>query len=167
MKLKDIRGNKYSRLFVLEYLGGQDSLWRCICDCGNPTLASGSDLRRRTIQSCGCLARESSIASGRAKRIHGHCLNGKSSREHSSWIAMKKRCNSPGAHAYDLYGGAGVTVCERWMSFVNFLTDMGPRPANTELGRLGDIGNYEPGNCKWMTRKEQYVNRRHKLVRWV
>ncbi len=80
---------------------------------------------------------------------------------------MKKRCNSPGAHAYDLYGGAGVTVCERWMSFVNFLTDMGPRPANTELGRLGDIGNYEPGNCKWMTRKEQYVNRRHKLVRWV
>lgn len=65
------------------------------------------------------------------------------------------------------YGGKGIKVCERWHSsnpngFVNFLADMGERPPGTTNGRFGDMGNYEPGNCKWMTRAEQQNNRRLK-----
>ena len=48
-----------------------------------------------------------------------------------------------------------MSVCTRWELFSNFLADMGERPAGTSLGRLGDKGNYEPGNCEWQTRKQQ------------
>jgi hypothetical protein len=68
---------------------------------------------------------------------------------------MKNRCTDPKATGYPRYGGAGVSVCERWTSFLNFLADMGERPPTTTLGRCGDKGNYEPGNCEWQTRKQQ------------
>jgi hypothetical protein len=79
-----------------------------------------------------------------------------------SWEAMNKRCRDPKSR---WYGGKGIKVCERWRSdnpegFVNFLADMGERPQRTTLGRFGDEGNYEPGNCKWMTPEEQIANRR-------
>jgi hypothetical protein len=61
---------------------------------------------------------------------------------------------------YPYYGGKGITVCDRWLSFENFLEDMGERPAGTTLGRFGDIGNYEPGNVAWQTWAEQISNRR-------
>lgn len=68
---------------------------------------------------------------------------------------MKNRCNDSSNIRYSRYGGASVKVCERWMSFVNFLADMGERPTGTSLGRLADSGNYEPGNCAWQTPAEQ------------
>lgn len=59
-----------------------------------------------------------------------------------------------------------VDVCVRWHKFENFLSDMGERPEGTTLGRFGDVGNYEPGNCKWMTWAEQLANRRIE-ARWI
>lgn len=77
-----------------------------------------------------------------------------------SWQAMKKRCLDPNNDHYKSYGAKGVSVCNRWLeSFKNFLSDMGERPENTTLGRFGDIGNYEPSNCKWMTLAEQQSTR--------
>jgi hypothetical protein len=70
-------------------------------------------------------------------------------------MSMKARCLNPSSKRWLHYGGAGVKVCERWMLFSHFLADMGDRPAGTTLGRLGDQGNYEPGNCQWQTTKEQ------------
>jgi hypothetical protein len=61
-----------------------------------------------------------------------------------------------------VYGGSGVTVCERWLTFENFLADMGVRPEGTTLGRNLDMGNYEPGNCFWQTSKEQALAKRNK-----
>lgn len=55
-------------------------------------------------------------------------------------------------------------VCERWLVFENFLADMGERPARTTLGRVLDIGNYEPGNVFWQTRSEQKLEARNKLA---
>jgi hypothetical protein len=88
-----------------------------------------------------------------------HGLSG--SRTYSSWASMRDRCLNPNATKYPNYGAKGVTVCERWNLFENFLEDMGLRPESTSLDRYPDrTGNYEPGNCRWATPHEQNLNRR-------
>ena len=77
---------------------------------------------------------------------------------------MNSRCNTESSGNYARYGAAGVTVCERWQKFENFLSDMGVRPEGTSLDRYpNSSGNYEPGNCRWATAKEQSANRRNTL----
>jgi hypothetical protein len=82
--------------------------------------------------------------------------------EQNSWAAMIQRCTYPKSKSWQRYGGAGVKVCERWLQFENFLVDMGPRPVGTTLSRFADSGDYQPGNCAWHTRKEQWTERRKK-----
>src|SRR5207245_831416 len=76
------------------------------------------------------------------------------------------RCRNPHATGFKNYGGRGITVCDRWQGghgFENFLADMGPRPVGTSLDRYPDNdGNYQPGNCRWATAKEQIANQRQK-----
>lgn len=81
---------------------------------------------------------------------------------YQSWSAMKYRCSNPNSHIWKYYGGRGVTVCERWAGrdgFKNFFEDMG-EPNGKTLDRINNDGNYEPGNCRWATMKEQCQNRR-------
>src|ERR1700743_836023 len=100
---------------------------------------------------------------GEKKYKHGHSIKGKETSEYRSWSALIKRCTNPSHERYCDYGGKGVLVCDRWRdSFANFLQDMGlkPSPAHT-LDRFPQKeGNYEPGNCRWATTKEQNRNRK-------
>ena len=76
-----------------------------------------------------------------------------------TWVNMRRRCRDESYHAYSRYGGKGVTVCERWHTFANFVEDMGPKPEGATLDRIDGSGNYEPGNCRWATRETQNRNR--------
>ena len=79
---------------------------------------------------------------------------------YSSWRSMRKRCMNPNNPNYHLYGGRGITICDRWDNFPNFIEDMGPKPEGYTLERLDTNGNYEPDNCVWATLETQNRNRR-------
>lgn len=160
----DITGRVFGRLTVLSFKGIAESghaQWLCRCSCGEQTVLAGYILRRKTApqRSCGCLLTES----------YGHSVTHGRTRTGTwvSWAAMRARCLRAEDKDYPEYGGAGVTVCDRWNpakggSFENFLEDMGERPKGTTLSRLADSGNYEPGNCVWGTREHQIQERRKK-----
>lgn len=92
---------------------------------------------------------------------HGHSKNRVSTPTYESWKSMKVRCLNVNRPAYKKYGGAGITFCLRWLSFENFLEDMGVRPGlEYSLDRYPDkLGNYEKNNCRWATKSQQARNR--------
>lgn len=87
----------------------------------------------------------------------------RNTRTYKSWDAAKQRCHNPNSAKYYMYGAKGVIVCDEWRKdFSSFFEYMGERPENTSLDRWPNPnGNYEPGNCRWATIKEQRKNRRH------
>lgn len=77
---------------------------------------------------------------------------------------MITRCASPKADSYPRYGGRGIKVCERWLTFALFHEDMGNRPTGTTLGRKDNDGDYEPDNCRWETPDQQNANKSDNVV---
>lgn len=136
--------------------GDWRGLWQCAC--GTVKLMRNSSIRRGAIVSCGCSRKE---VRG-INQTHGKSRYG--NRTYKSWASMKYRCDNPNSNRYEEYGARGITYCERWAVFENFLEDMGERPEGKTLDRIGDAKLYCKENCRWADPKTQANNRRPR--RW-
>jgi len=137
--------------------------WHFKCDCGKETVARVIDVERNVKLSCGCLRRETSAVNGKLySTTHGMF----GTPEYEAWAQMIQRCCNPKNFAWSRYGGRGITVCERWRKFENFLADMGLRPEGRKgarslysIDRIDNLGNYEPSNCRWATDRSNEIER--------
>jgi hypothetical protein len=158
MLRKDLSGQRFGRLQVKRFYdrdAGGRALWFCSCDCGNYRIVEGFNLSSKHTQSCGCWRNELASERGKARIKHGHARK-KRSPTYVSYTAMITRCCNPKDKGYARYGAKGIKVCKRWRkSFVNFLKDMGDRPAGTSIHRVSGKRGYSKRNCRWATRAEQ------------
>lgn len=145
-------GSRFTKLTAVEQLSKWK--WRCICDCGGQKVVQHKQLICGDNKSCGCLGTGSIPKHGHASK-NG---NGKSL-TYKCWRSMMQRCYREKDNNYLRYGAKGITVCERWHDFVNFLADMGEVPEGLTIDRKDSKGNYEPDNCRWATQTEQVRNR--------
>lgn len=161
-KKLDLAGIQFGRLTAIEDVGANKQgarLWRCRCECGQESIVRSSDLVRGHIVSCGC-----------SKIDHCHYLNesglnvlnpyqthGKSkTRLYRIWKDMKRRVTNPNRDNFKYYGGRGIDICDEWFNdfepFYDWAVANGYSD-NLEIDRIDNDGDYEPGNCHWVTKK--------------
>lgn len=156
----DLTGQRFGRLVVVGRANPPVNkrgcaIWHCRCDCGCETDVSGYELRRGHTGSCGCLQRERAADT---HRTHGKT----NSRLYIIWKSMRARCENPHNKSYDYYGGHGISVCEEWHDFANFM-QWAERTGYREdltLDRIDSNEGYNPVNCRWATMHEQARNKR-------
>jgi hypothetical protein len=154
MPMKDLTGQRFGMLTVLQREGTKNGhvTWLCECDCGNMSIVRGSDLHSGKAATCGCRKK--------AGLHRTHELTG--TRLYRIWRNVKTRCENESFKQYKDYGGRGIAICQEWKadfeSFHKWAISNGYAD-NLTLDRIDVNGNYEPSNCRWVSMKEQSRNR--------
>lgn len=162
-KVKDLSGRKFGRLTAIAMSHIDDGArWLCQCECGKQCVIRGYALTGGVTNSCGCLRLE---RSNLALKTHGDASHKNRAPEYKIWAGMLARCTNPNHISFKRYGERGITVCEEWTSYENFIRDMGHRPSQGHsLERRDNYLGYSKGNCFWATASEQARNRRGNKV---
>jgi hypothetical protein len=158
-RVQDITGVRFGMLVVQARAGsiGKRAAWLCKCDCGRTSTTLGKYLHSGETTSCGCRKR---AVLGESCTTHGKF----GTPEYWVWNAMIQRCTNPNNKGYKHYGGRGITVCKRWSSFSNFISDMGTRPSDKHtIERKNNNRGYSPSNCSWELGHAQARNKRNTL----
>ena len=165
-RMKDRTGQVFGRLTVVEPIGTHGVknfvVWRCRCVCGAVVDVRAINLRVGDTKSCGCLNTEKCAE---RKRTHGmSARGGKPHFRYEAWKAMRQRCSNPNHHKWPDYGARGIAVHPDWDDFPAFLAHVSSLEnygaEGYSLDRIDNDGNYEPGNVRWATVKQQANNRR-------
>ena len=155
-------GKKLGLWEILDVIRGNDGAavfdCRCCCESQTRRVQAVQTILRGVSRSCGCRIGEVAVAT--------HTVHGMSkTAEFSIGQGMRSRCDNPDNPAYHNYGGRGISYCQRWAKFENFLEDMKVRPSRRHsLDRVNNEGNYEPGNCRWATKVQQCRNMRKTVM---
>jgi len=155
-KKRDWSGVKQGKLTVIEEVGKNAHgahLWKCACECGAECVKN-TNILNGGVKSC-------SVSCGIAESNRNRARHGAyRTKEYGTWAHIKQRCFNPDSTHYHRYGGRGITMHPAWVdSFEQFLAEVGKAPEGLSLDRIDNEGNYEPGNMRWATRKEQSNNR--------
>lgn len=161
-RIKDISGQRFGKLLALEVAGKdayRHTIWKCICDCGNETYPLSTSLLKEKTKSCGC---EEAVIFSSSKKEHRRKL--KSAHPlYSIFGGMKNRCYCKSDINYRNYGGRGISVCREWLDdpskFVLWASTNGWQKG-LKTDRIDNDGNYEPGNIRFVTNKENCNNTR-------
>ena len=166
--LKNLCGQKFGRLMVISRgdnhilpSGQSQTMWNCICDCGNTVKVNTGNLKSGRIVSCGCYNQE--VRCSRNHRTHGDS----ETRLYNTWNKMKARCLRASNPSYHRYGGRGIKVCDEWKDNFETFKDWALRSGYNDtltLDRIDVNGDYEPTNCRWTTIKVQENNRTDNVV---
>lgn len=154
-KAIDITGRRFGRLIALRrttnHPKSNRTRWECICDCGKSVKVVTFNLTCNDTKSCGCLNKETRYKHGKSYTP-----------EYSAWRSMKQRCFNRKTNYYADYGGRGITVYQGWVDdFEAFYEHVGPRPSDEySLDRIDVNRDYEPGNVRWATARQQARNTR-------
>ena len=156
-KVNDLTGKKFGKLTVVKRNGSNKNgraLWLCECDCGNTKIVSGNSLLTKLTTSCGCYNKEL------VKKVNSK-HNMSYTKLYKVWQGMKTRCYDKNFMYYYNYGGRGITICDEWKNdfskFYEWAINNGYEEGLT-IDRINVNGNYEPNNCRWITKKEQNDN---------
>lgn len=160
--LRDITGLKHHRLTALSFVGyrpKRGAVWLFQCDCGTQIKYPSRDLLFGTTKSCGCLMIERAIENCKNRATHGQARRSGRSKTYHAWANMLRRCK-PDSDDARFYHDRGISVCDEWHNYANFLRDMGEAPRGLTLDRVDPCKNYEVGNCRWATWSVQHNNTR-------
>lgn len=146
--IESLMDRKFGKLLVVSFNRREkgSTYWLCQCDCGRQKAIQAGHLKAGLITSCGCYKKPKVLFP---------------IKEGSSFNSARNRCNNPNDPAYNNYGGRGIKfLLSSKQSMVDHIGFCPIGSMRYSLDRIDNDGNYEIGNIRWTSSKEQANNRR-------